>query len=147
MQPIVTESISELTRKGACLAFFEAYADLDTARMINLATPDATVFFEPLGADGRGSFWEFGRTVWQLIMDCFPNVDNTVDTMTADGNEVVCRVAIFGTQAQAFMGIPSKGLTFNSDHVFVFQFDEADRITHVSISWDHPRFVEQLTGA
>lgn len=32
------------------------------------------------------------------------------------------------------MGIPSKGLSFNSDHVFVFQFEEADRITHVSIS-------------
>ncbi|TAE30258.1 MAG: nuclear transport factor 2 family protein [Cytophagales bacterium] len=141
-----TESLSTLTRKGACLAFFEAYADLDTARMINLATSEATVHFEPLGDDGKGSFWEFGRGVWQLIMDCFPNVDNTVDTMSAEGETVTCRVAIFGTQAADFMGIANKGLSFNSDHVFVFQFDNDDRITHVSISWDHPRFVEQLGG-
>ena len=145
METLKQESVSELTRKGACLAFFEAYSDLDTARMIHLATPDATVHFIPLGDDGKGPFWEFGKTVWQLIMDCFPNVDNTVDTLTADGNTVTCRVAIYGTQAQEFMGLASLGKTFNSDHIFVFQFDEADRITHVDINWDHPNFVRQLS--
>ena len=145
METLKQESVSELTRKGACLAFFEAYSDLDTARMINLATPDATVHFQPLGDDGKGTFWEFGKTVWQLIMDCFPNVDNTVDTLTADGNTVTCRVSIYGTQAQEFMGLPSLGKTFNSDHIFVFQFDDADRITHVDISWDHANFVRQLS--
>ena len=145
METLKKESVSELTRKGACLAFFEAYSDLDTARMINLATPDATVHFLPLGEGGKGSFWEFGQTVWQLIMDCFPNVDNTVDTLTADGDTVTCRVAIYGTQAKDFMGLPSKGQTFNSDHIFVFQFDEADRITHLDINWDHDNFVRQLS--
>lgn len=145
METIKQESVSELTRKGACLAFFEAYSDLDTARMINLATPDATVHFQPLGNDGKGTFWEFGKTVWQLIMDCFPNVDNTVDTLTADGDTVTCRVSIYGTQTQEFMGLPSLGKTFNSDHIFVFQFDEADRIMHVDINWDHANFVRQLS--
>ncbi|GAB4024513.1 nuclear transport factor 2 family protein [Spirosoma gilvum] len=145
METIKQESIAELTRKGACLAFFEAYSDLDTARMINLATPDATVHFIPLGEDGKGTFWEFGKTVWQLIMDCFPNVDNTVDAITADGDVITCQVTIFGTQANEFMGIPSKGHTFNSDHVFVFRFDPSDRITHVDINWDSARFVSQLS--
>lgn len=145
METTKQESVSELTRKGACLAFFEAYSDLDTARMINLATPNATVHFIPLGNDGKGSFWEFGKTVWQLLIDCFPNLDNTVDTITADSDAVTCRVAIFGTQAMEFMGLPSKGHTFNSDHIFVFRFDPADRITHLDINWNHASFVQQLS--
>ncbi|UFH53209.1 ester cyclase [Spirosoma sp. KNUC1025] len=144
METISKTSLTEQTRKGACLAFFSAYQDMDTARMIQLATPDATVHFEPMGEDGKGSFWEFGKTVWQLLMDCFPDLDNTVDSLTAEGDTVIAHVAIFGTQAQDFMGITSKGLRFNSDHVFVFRFDEADRITDLSINWDHASFCKQL---
>lgn len=137
-------SLTEQTRKGACLAFFSAYQDMDTARMIQLATPDATVHFQPMGDDGRGSFWEFGKGVWQLLMDCFPDLDNTVDSLTAEGDTVTAHVTIFGTQAQDFLGITNKGLRFNSDHVFVFRFDEADRITHLDITWDHASFSQQL---
>lgn len=144
METPTKTSLAEQTRKGACLAFFSAYQDLDTARMIQLATPDATVHFQPMGEDGKGLFWEFGKGVWQLIMDCFPDVDNTVDSLTADGDTVIAHVAIFGTQAQDFMGITNKKLTFNSDHVFVFRFDEDDRITNLDINWDHAGFSKQL---
>ncbi|RIV19950.1 nuclear transport factor 2 family protein [Fibrisoma montanum] len=137
-------SLAEQTRKGACLAFFSAYQDMDTARMIQLATPDATVHFVPMGEDGKGSFWEFGKGVWQLIMDCFPDVDNTVDSLTTDGDTITASVAIYGTQAQDFMGIANKGLRFNSDHIFVFRFDPNDRITHLAIDWDHASFCKQL---
>lgn len=146
METLNKTSLTEQTRKGACLAFFSAYQDMDTARMIQLATPDATVHFQPMGDDGKGSFWEFGKVVWQLIMDCFPDVDNTVDSLTTEGDTVTAHVAIFGTQAQDFMGITNKGLKFNSDHVFVFRFDEADRITHLDINWDHAEFSNQLIG-
>ncbi|GAB2581257.1 nuclear transport factor 2 family protein [Spirosoma areae] len=144
METLSKTDLTEQTRKGACLAFFSAYQDLDTARMIQLATPDATVHFQPMGDDGKGSFWEFGKTVWQLIMDSFPNVDNTVDSMTTEGDTVTAHVAIFGKQNQDFMGITNRGLPFNSDHVFVFQFDNADRITHLDINWDHAHFSRQL---
>ncbi|GAB3998485.1 hypothetical protein GCM10028807_46320 [Spirosoma daeguense] len=144
METLNKTDLTEQTRKGACLAFFSAYQDLDTARMIQLATPDATVHFLPMGDGGKGSFWEFGRSVWQLIMDCFPNVDNTVDSLTAEGDTVTAHVTIIGTQAQDFMGIANKGLQFNSDHIFVFRFDENDRITDLSINWDHGNFCKQL---
>ena len=144
METQTKTSLTEQSRKGACLAFFSAYQDLDTARMIQLATPDATVHFLPMGDGGKGSFWEFGKGVWQLIMDCFPDVDNTVDSLVADGDTVIAHVTIFGTQSQDFMGITNKGLHFNSDHIFVFHFDEADRITALTIDWNHARFGEQL---
>lgn len=140
-----SETLTDLTRKGTCIEFFSAYQDLDTERMIELATPDATVHFEPLGDDGKGLFREFGKVVWGLLMDCFPDLDNTVDTLSVDGDRITCKVDIFGTQAKEFMGITSQGLRFESDHVFIFQFDQKDQITDLKISWDHARFISQLT--
>ena len=149
MQTAQQESVSDLTRKGACLAFFTAYDDLDTARRIGLAAPDATVHFLPLGNDGRdestpGSFWEFGKVVWDLLIDCFPDISNTVDSLSADGDTVTANVTIGGTQAKEFMGIASKGCRFDSDHVFVFRFNDADQIQDLTINWDHASFVKQL---
>lgn len=113
--------------------------------MINLATDDATVWFEPLGNDGKGLFKEFGKAVWSLLMDCFPDLDNTVDSMYSEDDSVICKVAIFGTQEKEFLGLPSKGFKFNSDHIFVFRFNENDKITDLKIDWNHNSFVDQLT--
>ncbi len=137
-------TVSELSRNGACLAFFTAYDDLDTARMIGLAAPNATVHFLPLGNDGRGSFWEFGKAVWDGLIDSFPDLSNTVDKLTTDGDTVTANVSIGGNQEKEFMGIASQGCRFNSDHVFVFRFNEADQIKHLTINWDHAGFVRQL---
>jgi predicted ester cyclase len=112
--------------------------------MIGLATPDATVHFLPLGDDGRGSFWEFGKVVWDLLIDCFPDISNAVDSLSAEGDMVTANVTIGGTQAKEFMGIANKGCRFDSDHVFVFRFNEADQIQDLTINWDHAGFVKQL---
>lgn len=140
------DTFTDLTRKGTCIEFFSAYQELDTERMIHLATADATVWFEPLGEDGKGLFREFGKAVWGLLINCFPDLDNTVDSMYSDNETVVCKVAIFGTQEKEFFGLPSKGLKFSSDHIFVFRFDEQDKITDLTVNWNHERFVAQLTG-
>lgn len=140
-------TVSELSRKGACLAFFTAYDDLDTARMIGLAAPDATVHFLPLGESGKGSFWEFGKVVWNKLIDCFPDISNTVDRLHTGGDTVTANVTIGGTQAKEFMGIASQGCRFNSDHVFVFRFNEAGQIQDLTINWDHANFVNQLGAA
>lgn len=141
-----TESVTDLTRKGTCIEFFSAYQDMDTERMINLATPDATIWFKPLGDDGKGLFREFGKAVWGLLMDCFPDIDNTVDAMSLEGETITCKVVIFGTQQKEFMGLPSKGLRFESDHIFIFRFNDDDQITDLSINWNHESFVGQLSG-
>ncbi|MEZ0608543.1 ester cyclase [Fibrella sp. WM1] len=144
MQTTQQESVSALSRKGACLAFFTAYDDLDTARMIGLAAPDATVHFLPLGEAGLGTFWTFGKAVWDSLIDCFPDISNTVDQLVAEGDTVTANVTISGTQAKEFLGIPSKGLRFGSDHVFVFTFNEADQIQSLTVNWDAASFARQL---
>lgn len=137
-------TVSDLTRNGACLAFFTAYDDLDTARMIGLAAPDATVHFLPMGEGGRGSFWEFGKVVWDLLIDCFPDINNTVDSLHSDGDTVTANVTISGAQAKEFMGIANNGCRFNADHIFVFRFNDADQIQDLTINWDHAGFQTQL---
>ncbi|MBO0950284.1 ester cyclase [Fibrella forsythiae] len=144
MQTTQQESISEMTRKGACLAFFTAYDDLDTARMIGLAAPNATVHFLPLGEGGLGTFWEFGKAVWDSLIDSFPDISNTVDNLSAEGDTVTANVTIGGTQTKEFLGIASKGFRFDSDHIFVFRFNAADQIQSLTINWDAASFARQL---
>src|SRR5690606_21548666 len=110
------------SKKGTCIEFFSAYQDMDIDRMLQLCKPEGAVFFEPLGEAGKGKIGEFGKNLWLALMDAFPDLDNTV--IRAEMNDaqdtVTCTVSIFGTQEKEFAGIPSKGLRFESDHVFVF---------------------------
>jgi predicted ester cyclase len=141
---INTESLTSLSRKGTCLEFFSAYQDLDIDRMIDLCNPQGEVWFQPFGEAGKGTIGEFGRTLWLGLMACFPNLDNTVDSATTDGDTVVCKVSIFGTQQQDFAGIASKGLGFHSEHLFIFRFTLEDKIGSLAIHWDHDSFQRQL---
>ena len=140
------ESMSELSHKGACLAFFSAYDNLDIARMIGLAMPNAEVHFLPLGEDGKGLFWSFGKTVWDSLIESFPDLSNTINSFHTEGEKVRANVTICGTQAKDFLGIKNKGLSFNSDHVFVFEFNENGNIQNMTVDWDHAGLVQQLGG-
>ncbi len=141
-----TDSLTNLTRKGTCIEFFSAYQEMDIQRMMGLCNPQGEVWFKPLGEAGRGTLGELGRNLWLLLMDCFPDLDNTVDSATVEGDAVVCRVSIFGTQQKDFAGIPSKGLRFESDHIFIFRFSPDDVIQSISIDWNHDGFVRQLSA-
>ena len=145
METLKKNTLKDPVRKGTCIEFFSAYQDLEIERMIHLATPQATVWFKPLGEDGKGLLRVFGRDVWTLLISCFPDLDNTIDMLSTDGDEITCKVSIFGTQAAEFMGLPSKGLRFESDHIFVFRFNDSDEITDLTIDWDHANFVKQLS--
>lgn len=138
------ETTTDLTRKGTCVEFFSAYQDLDIDRMVGLFTANATIDFKPLGESGKGKVNELGRGLWSALIDAFPDLDNTIDTFDVNGEAIICQVVIFGTQTKEFAGIPSKGLKFESDHVFVFEFNEEDKVTSISVDWDHASFTHQL---
>ncbi len=139
-----TETTTDLTRKGTCVEFFSAYQDLDIDRMVGLFISDAIIDFKPLGESGKGKVNELGRGLWSALIDAFPNLDNTIDTFDVNGDAVTCYVVIFGTQTKEFAGISSKGLKFESDHVFVFEFNEDDKATSLSVDWNHESFSKQL---
>lgn len=143
------ESIDALSKKGTCIEFFSAYQDMDIERMLSLCNPEGQIFFEPLGDDGKGKIYEVGKAIWSALMDAFPDLDNTVKSQQYDEtqNAVRCSVVIFGKQQKDFAGIPAKGLRFDSDHIFIFRFDDNSKIDHIHINWNHDSFVKQLTGA
>lgn len=140
-----TTNLTDLSRKGTAIEFFSAYQDLDIDRMMGLCEPEGEVHFQPLGEGGRGKIGELGKGLWLALMDCFPDLDNTVTATRSDeeGN-VTCEVKIFGTQAKDFAGIINKKKGFESEHIFIFHFNEDDKIDRISIDWDHQSFCQQL---
>jgi hypothetical protein len=143
------ENIDALSKKGTCIEFFSAYQDMDIDRMLGLCNPLGEVFFEPMADAGKGKIYETGKGIWSALMESFPDLDNTVKSQTYDEttNTVTCTVVIFGKQEKDFAGIPAKGLRFDSDHIFIFRFDDQSKIDHIRVIWNHDAFVKQLTGA
>lgn len=141
----IKQSLTDLSRQGMAIEFFSAYQEMDVERMLNLCTEEGTVHFTSLGEAGKGKIKEFGRNLWLLLMECFPDLDNTVTSTKVDtAGNVTCQVKIFGTQAKDFAGIASKGLRFDSDHIFIFHFNEDNQIDDIRITWDHVHFSRQL---
>ena len=116
--------------------------------MLGLCSPAGDISFLPLGDAGKGKIYETGKSIWTAVLDAFPDLDNTVHSQTFNeaDNSVTCSVAIFGKQEKEILGIPSKGLRFDSDHIFIFRFDEKGKIDKLSIEWNLDSFVKQLTG-
>lgn len=141
------ERIEVLAKKGTCIEFFSAYQDMDVDRMLSLCEQEGTISFVPLGPDYSGKIYETGKAVWSALMDSFPNLDNTVKSQQYDAttDTVTCQVVIFGKQEKEFAGLPPKGNSFDSDHIFIFRFNEDGKISDLNIQWDHESFVSQLS--
>ncbi len=141
-----TQTSHHLTlEKNICVDFMKAYQEQHIDQMISLCDPLSTVSFGPLGDEGKGKIHELGRGLWTMLTECFPNLDNTVHSLVAEEGKIKCIVSIRGTQVKDFAGIINKGCTFDSEHIFVFELDEVQKIKHLDIQWDHPDFVKQLS--
>lgn len=145
---VLAESTAVLEMKGICIEFFSAYQEQDVTRMLNLCTKDGLVYFEPLEELGSGLISEVGKNIWITLVDCFPDLDNTVTQLQwiEESNAVQCRVKIFGTQKKEFLAIPANNLRFDSDHIFIFKFDDQTKIREIRILWNHENFLQQLIG-
>jgi hypothetical protein len=138
----------ELSLKNACVSFMFAYQQRNVEKMLSFCNPQGAVFFKPLGESGKGKIGELGRQIWTGLIDCFPDIDNTVDAAVAEeGDTVRCQVVISGTQAKDFADIPNKGRHFDSDHIFIFRLNEGGKIESIEIEWDHPDLKRQLGAA
>jgi len=141
----IIEQQRELSLKNACVSFMFAYQQRNVDKMLSFCDPGGDVFFKPLGESGKGKIMELGKAIWTSLIDCFPDIDNTVDAAIAeDGESVRCQVVIRGTQAKDFAGIVSKGKHFDSDHIFIFRLNPAGKIARIEIEWDHEDFKRQL---
>jgi|GEM_PF-385421 len=131
--------------KSPCINFMHAYASHDMDQMMHLCDPNGEVWFKSLGEAGRGKIGELGKAIWSGLIDCFPDIENTVHAAVTDAEgRVRCQVLISGTQAKDFADIPNKGLRFGSDHIFIFHLNEQNKIDRIQIEWDHEDLKRQL---
>jgi hypothetical protein len=140
------ERVDVLAKKGTCIEFFSAYQDMDVDRILSLCDANGIVSFVPLGTDYTGKITEVGKGLWLALMDAFPDLDNTVKGQQYDEatDSVTCHVVIFGKQEKEFAGLPPKGNSFDSEHIFIFKFNQEGQISDLQVSWDHDSFVKQL---
>ncbi len=137
----------ELSIKNACIAFMFAYQQKNLDKMLSLCDPDGIVEFMPLGEAGRGKIGELGKAIWGLLMECFPDIDNTLDAAVAEDEHTVrCQVVIRGTQAKDFADVKNEGKHFDSDHIFIFRLSNNNIIEHIQVNWNHEDFKRQLSA-
>ena len=141
----VQRETSMIEMKNSCVQFMFAYQIKDVPLMISLCDPEGEVYFKPLGENGKGKIGGLGRDLWTMLIECFPDIDNTVDAIVSEGENVRCQVLISGTQAKDFAGIESKGKHFDSDHIFIFHLNNKNKIDRIEVEWNHADFVKQLS--
>lgn len=132
--------------KNVCVDFMKAYQDQKVNKMVSYCDSNSTVSFIPLGDDGKGKIHELGKGIWNSLIECFPDIDNTIHSISAEDGKIHCKVSIRGTQEKDFAGINNRNHGFDSEHIFVFQLDDHQKIQHLDINWDHQDFVNQLSG-
>lgn len=135
----------KLSLKNACVEFMFAYQQHNVEKMLSFCDENGTIDFQSLGEAGKGKIHELGKGIWLALIDCFPDIDNTLDAAVAEDEETVrCQVVIRGTQKKDFADIPNKGLRFDSDHIFIFHLNEENKIDDIKISWNHDDLKRQL---
>ena len=144
METIVQQQ-QEMTIKNSCVQFMLAYQQKSLVKMLSFCDLQGIVEFLPLGEAGKGKIGELGKAIWSLLIESFPDIDNTLDAAVAEDEDTVrCQVVIRGTQAWDFADIPNKGMHFDSDHIFIFHLNPNGKIDHIRVSWDHEDFKRQL---
>lgn len=82
----------ELSLKNACVSFMFSYQQRDVDKMLSFCDPQGEVYFKSLGQAGKGKIMELGKAIWTSLIDCFPDIDNTVDAAIAEnGDSVRCQ--------------------------------------------------------
>lgn len=135
-----------LRSKSKSIYFMKSYQEQEVDSMLSHCSADCEVEFIPLKKDGKGNAHLLGRAIWTSLIECFPNIDNTVHHVINEDGNAKCEVTIWGKQVKDFAGIVSKGNEFEQDHIFIFKVNDDGLICSISVIWDHKSFVAQLSS-
>jgi steroid delta-isomerase-like uncharacterized protein len=105
--------------KAILRRFFDEYPSSDQSLIDELVAEDF------VDHDPPGPNFGHGREgVKQVMTDrhsAFPDMKVTIDDQVAEGDKVVNRMTITGTQQGEFMGIPATGKSFSMQAVAIFR--------------------------
>jgi steroid delta-isomerase-like uncharacterized protein len=128
----------------AARSFFTAYNAHDVDTMVAACTEDARLRYVPMGSQGLGRVREVGKAIWSGLIDAFPDLTVTVQSIFGDERDVAAEVVIGGTQRKDFFQIPNRGRRYDLPHAFILRTDDSNRITGITAYWDNASFYSQL---
>ncbi len=142
---IPAQHILKGIKNNSCIAFMFAYSQKNVERMISYCNPGGSIYFEPLGDEGRGTIGVLGKQMFNAFTESFPDMNSMLYTAIKENEHTVrCVATARGTQHKPFAGIPSKGRRFYSDYILIFKLDRNKKINSINISWDHHELKAQL---
>ncbi len=62
------------------------------------------------------------KQVWAILLQAFPDLHLTVEDVIAEGDKIVTRNTVTGTQNGEFMGRPPSGKSVSYNEIFIFRF-------------------------
>jgi hypothetical protein len=129
MTETATQAKSSTSPIDVARSFFAAYAH-DVERMVAACGEDAELRYVPMGSQGRGNARELGKSIWSGLIDAFPDLAVTIESIFGDKRNVAAEVVIGGTQQKDFLQIRSQGRHYDLPHAFLLQTNERSLITH-----------------
>jgi ketosteroid isomerase-like protein len=132
--------------------FFDRYRAHDVEGMTDLCAVNADFSYVPLEIWGKqrvirgdGKVATIGKPIWSGLIASFPNLTNTVHTVSAnDDGDVVVEVSIGGTQQLPWAQIAPAGRSYTDPHLFVFHVGSDLLIDSVTAYWDNGSMTCQL---
>ena len=90
--------------------------DLISKTIDDLVEPDV-VFHAPAPVDASGA--RAIKQVWAALLRAFPDIHVAVEDVIAEGDKVVIRNTVTGTQLGEYRGMPPSGTPVTYDEIFI----------------------------
>jgi steroid delta-isomerase-like uncharacterized protein len=105
--------------KGRAAVWYEAFSKHDPQLLGSILAED---WYETPGPDRGGR--EAGIQLLATLTNVFPDFTAEVRDMIQEGNKVVVRSELTGTQTGPFMGFPSKGRKISIQAIDIHEFGD-----------------------
>ena len=137
---------------GVVTEFFDRYRAQDVNGMADLCSINADFSYVPVEVWGKqrvlrgdGKVATVGKPLWTGLINAFPDLTNTVRTMTAnDDGDVVAEVDIGGTQQLAWALTKPAGQRYREPHLFIIHVGEDQLIDSITAYWNDASMSQQL---
>jgi steroid delta-isomerase-like uncharacterized protein len=117
-------STAEATSNKATFLRFHAAMNSGDAEVIaktidEIVEPDVLIR-TPLPIEATGA--EALKQVWATLLRAFPDLHVEVEDLIAEGDKVVIRNTVTGTNQGEYMGRPPTGRSVTYNEIFIFRF-------------------------
>ena len=152
MTALSEQSRTAESAAGVVTEFFDRYRAHDVEGMTDLCSINADLSYVPVELWGKqrvlrgdGKVSTIGKPLWTGLIASFPNLSNTVRTITSnDDGDVVAEVDIEGTQQLPWGFITPAGKHYCEPHLFIFHVGPDLLIDRITGYWNDAGISQQL---